>query len=142
MGTLIGLAAVTMGACAACTPADASASLPSYDSLESTHQAINELINCVDDAPDSTLVYNEGVLTTTNSIKCTEVVEIFHFDSEESKAGTYSLLAEAEGTVRFAEGKNWFVVDYSDVATVEGVSDRIDVAELAENLDAQYSEVK
>lgn len=141
-GTLIGLAGVTMGLCVACGPADASASLPSYESLETAHQAVGELVDCMDDAPDSTLVYNDDGLTSTDSIKCTEEVEIFYFDSEESKEGTYSLLAEAEGTVRFAEGSNWFVVDYSDVATSSGMSDPIDVAQLAEDLDARYTEVE
>lgn len=140
--TFFGFGAVTVGACVACAPVDAPPSLPSYDSLESTHRAVDELVDCLDDAPDPTRVYNEDILTPTNSIKCTESVEIFHFDSEDSKDETYSILAKAEGTVRFAVGQNWFVVDYSDVATSGGVSDPLDLADLAEGLDARYTEVQ
>lgn len=139
--TFFGLGVLTIGACVACSPADTSTSLPSYDSLEGTHQAVDELIDCMNEAPDSTRVYNESILVPTNSIKCTESVEIFHFRSDELKNETYSILAEAEGTVRFAVGQNWFVVDYSDVATSGEDSDSFDLADLAEKLDARYSEV-
>ncbi len=139
---LTGFAAVLMGACSACTPAGASSDLPSFDSLESTHRAVDELIGCVDQAPESTKVHNADGLVTTNSIKCTQSVEVFHFGSEESKDEIYSLLADAEGTVRFAEGRNWFAADFSDAAGNEGASDPRDLAALAEELGARYTEVK
>jgi hypothetical protein len=141
-GALIGLAALFIGACSACSPAGASGGLPRFDSLESAHQAVDELIGCEDEAPESTRVHNPDGLVTTNSVKCTQSVEVFHFDSERSKTEIHSLLADAEGTVRFAEGENWFVVDLSDAAGSTASSDPRDLAGLAEELGARYTEVK
>jgi hypothetical protein len=141
-GALIGLAALLTGACAACTPTGASSGLPSFDSLESTRQAVDELIGCVDDAPESIGVHNADGLVTTDSIKCSQSLEIFHFKTEESKDEIYSLFSDAEGTAKFVEGQNWFVVDFSGLTGSDAASDPRDLSALAEHLGAQYTEAK
>ena len=61
------------------------------------------------------------------------------FDSDEARANVYDLFANAGNTVYMVEGRNWFVVDASEIM-VETVSDRtIDIEQLADALDARYT---
>lgn len=142
MSTSIAIGLLVGAACVACTPADASTSLPRFESLEETRQAVSEAMDCAEKALEPTQVHDEAGLFTTDSAKCTDSVEVFYFESEDSKAKTYSILADADGTVSFVEGQNWFVVDYSQVATNEGKSRPADFARLASELDARFTEVK
>lgn len=73
---------------------------------------------------------------------CTNTVEVLWFESQEAREKVYELIASAAGSagaVYFAEGRNWFVADVSEVAMGAVPERKLNLEELAENLDAQYT---
>jgi hypothetical protein len=140
------LLALVVGACSGCTAEEPSTDdLPSYNSLEETRQAVSERLNCQDDPPDSTVVFGDDGPIHTESVKCTQTVEVFYFDSQEARDDTYTLMsdaAESGGSVYFAEGRNWFVVDYSEVGLGNADPEPVDLSVLSEPLGTRFTEVK
>lgn len=136
------LALLAVPACSAREPAVDE--LPSYDSFDAVRQAVTEQLECEDTPPSPTRVMGDGVQIPTESVKCTTAVEIFYFDSQEARNKAYDTLAsaaESDGSVYFAEGRNWFVVDYSEVTVGGDDPQSPDLAGLAEALGARYTEV-
>lgn len=116
--------------------------LPAFDSLESTYQAVDEVVDCSDDAPEPADKRTASGGPTGESVMCTSTVEVLWFDSDEARQDVYDLLADTAGdggSVYFAEGRNWFVADGANVM-VGAVPERtIDVEQLAEALGARYT---
>ena len=79
------------------------------------------------------------------SVKCTRTVEIFYFDSPAAREDAYTLLAsaaESDGSVYFAEGENWFVVDFSEVGVGTADPQSVDLSVLSAPLGTRFTEVK
>ena len=126
-----------VGAVAGCS--EDTEELPAFDSLEATYQAVDEIVDCSDDAPEPAVKLPGSGQDTGESLMCTSTVEVLWFDSDEARANVYDLFANAGNTVYMVEGRNWFVVDASEIM-VETVSDRtIDIEQLADALDARYT---
>jgi hypothetical protein len=135
-----------IGTCSACTAAaGAPAELPEFDSLQTAFEAVDKNIGCLDGVDGSTSVYDGVGLLNTESTKCTETVEVFYFEAagdREHVVTTLSAAAEGDGSMQFVEGKNWFVVDYSEVAAGSSPDGSRDLADLAEMLGAEFTEVE
>lgn len=136
-----------MGTCSACGAEEASADgLPSVNSLEEARQAVSGQLDCREDPPSPTVaVMGTDGKIPAESVKCTQTVEIFYFDSSDARDEAYTLMADAagsDGSVYFAEGKNWFVVDYSEVGIGAAEPEPMDLAVLSEPLGTRFSEVK
>lgn len=74
---------------------------------------------------------------------CANGVEVIWFESPESKERVRDLLSDAagpSGSVRIVEGDNWLVADYSKVQVGVTPNTQIDMRQLAERLDAEYTE--
>lgn len=116
--------------------------LPAFDSLEATYQAVDEVVDCSDDAPEPAGKRTTSGGPTGESVMCTSTVEVLWFDSDEARQDVYDLLAETAGdgdSVYFVEGRNWFVADGAEVM-VGAVPERsIDMEQLAEALGARYT---
>ena len=153
--TLKNRAAVTAGSlallggmCSGCAADEPSrTNLPSYNSLEDARQAVTEHLDCREDPPGPTAVMGSNGRVPTESVKCTQTVEIFYFESQDARDETYALMssaAESKGSVYFAEGENWFVVDYSEVGVGDGTTDPepMDLSGLSEPLGTRFTEVK
>ena len=126
-----------VGAVAGCS--EDTEELPAFDSLEATYQAVDEIVDCSDDAPEPAVKLPGSGQDTGESLMCTSTVEVLWFDSDEARANVYDLLTNAGNTVYLAEGRNWFVVDASEIM-VETMSERtIDMEQLADILDARYT---
>ena len=140
------LLTLLVGACSAGTPAEPSTDgLPSYASLEETRQAVSGQLDCREDPPPPTAVMGSNGRIPAESVKCTQTVEIFHFDTPDARDEAYTLMAgagESEGSVYFAEGKNWFVVDYSEVGVGSADPEPLDLSALSEPLGTRFTEVK
>ncbi|MBG6192496.1 hypothetical protein IWX64_003470 [Arthrobacter sp. CAN_A212] len=79
------------------------------------------------------------------SVKCTQTAEIFYFTSQDARDDAYNLMAgtaETGGSVYFAEGRNWFVVDYSEVGLGATDPETLDLSVLSEPLGTRFTEVK
>ena len=141
-----GMLLLLIGACSACsTEQGPSDELPSFNSLEEARQAVAGQLDCVEDPPPSTDVMGSNGQIPAQSVKCTQTVEIFYFDSAEAREETYTLMGEAagpEGSVYFAEGRNWFVVDYSQVGVGSAEPEPRDLAALSEPLGTRFTEAK
>ena len=138
-GLLVLLAAV----CSACT-APTTDDLPAYGSLDEAREAVSGQLDCLEDPPESTDVMGSDGRIPTESVKCTSTVEIFYFDSQDARDATYDLMAgsaEGDGSVYFAEGRNWFVVDYSEVGVGDTDPDPLDLSVLSEPLGTRFTEV-
>lgn len=136
------LALLAVPACSAREPAVDE--LPSYDSFDAVREAVTEQLECEDTPPSPTRVMGDDGQIPAESEKCTPAVEIFYFDSQEARNKAYDTLAsaaESDGSVYFAEGRNWFVVDYSEVAVGGDDLHPLDLAALSEVLGARYTEV-
>lgn len=129
-----------LGAVAGCS--EDTDELPAFDSLEDTYQAVDEVVDCSDDAPEPADKRTSSGGPTGESVMCTSTVEVLWFDSDEARQDVYDLLADTAGggsSVYFAEGRNWFVADGAEVM-VGAVPERaIDMEQLADALDARYT---
>lgn len=116
--------------------------LPAFGSLEATYQAVDEVVDCSDDAPEPAVKLPGSGEPTGESVMCTSTVEVLWFDSDEARENVYDLLADtagAAGSVYFVEGNNWFVVDGAEVMVGAVPERRIDMEQLADALDARYT---
>jgi hypothetical protein len=71
-------------------------------------------------------------------------VEIFYFESPDARDDAFTVMADAagsDGSVYFAEGKNWFVVDYSEVAVGTTDPEPLDLSVLSDPLGTRFTEV-
>ena len=142
-----GSLALVIGACSACATSEPSTdNLPSYSSLEDARQAVAEHLDCQEDPPAPTAVMGSNGQIPSESVKCTQTVEIFHFQSPDARDEAYALMANAagsQGSVYFAEGKNWFVVDYSEVGIGDAstVPEPVDLSVLSEPLGTRFTEM-
>lgn len=119
-------------------------SLPKFKSLDATYQAVDEAVNCTDDAPDPPhKVAPEGG-PTGESVMCTNTVEVLWFESNEARENVYELYSSAAGpagSVRFVEGQNWLVVDGSEVKIGKAPKklEKRNLERLAEKLDGRFT---
>lgn len=137
---------LVIGTCSACSVEKASADgLPSVSSLEEARQAVSGQLDCQEDPPSPTAVMGADGQIPAESVKCTQTVEIFYFDSSGARDEAYTVMADAAGSagsVYFAEGKNWFVVDYSEVGIGAADPEPMDLSTLSESLGTRFTEVK
>ncbi|CEA06904.1 hypothetical protein BN1051_00208 [Arthrobacter saudimassiliensis] len=142
----LGALILLIGAGTACTAdAPSTEDLPSYNSLEAARQAVSGQLDCQEDPPPPTEVMGSNGQLPAESVKCTRTVEIFYFESPEARDEAYTLMSNAagsEGSVYFAEGRNWFVVDYSEVGVGGGDPEPLDLSALSEPLGTRFTEVK
>ena len=140
-----GILALLAATCSACTAEKPTADdLPSYGSLDEVRQAVSGQLDCLDDPPQSTDVMGDNGRIPAESVKCTSTVEIFYFDSQDARDEAYDLMAgtaEGDGSVYFAEGRNWFVVDYSEVGIGDTDPEPLDLSVLSEPLGSRFTEV-
>ncbi|WP_345311869.1 hypothetical protein [Kocuria gwangalliensis] len=132
----LGLAGVVAG-CSSDTE-----DLPAFDSLNATYQAVDEVVDCSEDVSEPPVKSPGSGTDAGESELCTNTVEVLWFDNDEARDDVYELLASAAGSagaVYFVEGRNWFVADYSEVQAGSVPEREIDMEQLAEVLDAQYT---
>ncbi|MBP3037568.1 hypothetical protein J2M53_15085 [Arthrobacter sp. zg-ZUI100] len=145
-----GFLTLLVGACSACAAGSAATNdspddLPSVSSLEEARQAVSGQLECLDDPPASTAVMGDAGQIPAESVKCTQTVEIFYFESLDARDEAYGLMASAAqsgGSVYFAEGRNWFVVDYSEVGVGTTDPEPLDLSVLSAPLGTRFTEVK
>jgi hypothetical protein len=133
----MGLTAIMTG-CS--TGSNTAQSLPAYDSLDETYEAVDAVLDCVDNPPQAPHKVPQSGGPTGTSEMCTNTVEVLWFDSDEAYKNVYDLYASAAapgGSVYFATGQNWFVVDDSEVAVGTTPESR-DLETLAKKLGAEY----
>lgn len=129
-----------VGIVAAC--GDTDEDLPAFDSLESAYQAVDDAVDCAEDASDPPTKILESDGPTGESVMCTNTVEVLWFETQDARDDVYDLLAGAAGptgAVYFAVGRNWFVADVSEVAVGAAPEREMDMEGLAEVLGAQYT---
>jgi hypothetical protein len=145
LGAVLSICAIIIGACSACTAASgAPTELPEFDSLHTAFEAVDKNVGCVDGVNGATSVYDNVDKLNTESTKCTDTVEVFYCETAKDRehvVTTLSVAAEGDGSMQFVEGKNWFVVDYSEVAVGSSPDGSRDLAGLAEKLEAEFTEV-
>ncbi|MCC3265229.1 hypothetical protein [Arthrobacter gengyunqii] len=141
-GTFVLLIGASSG-CAAAQPS--TDDLPSFSSLEDARQAVANQLDCLEDPPSPTAVMGSTGRIPAESVKCTQTVEILYFESAEARDEAYNVMGDAagsEGSVYFAEGRNWFVVDFSEVGVGTTDPEPLDLSALSEPLGTRFTEVK
>lgn len=140
------LFSLIVGTCTACsTTSPSTDGLPSISSLADARETVSDHLDCLEDPPPPTTVMGDDGPIPGESVKCTQTAEIFYFPSQESRDDAYNLMAgtaETGGSVYFAEGKNWFVVDYSEVALGNNDPETLDLSVLSDPLGTRFTEVK
>lgn len=115
--------------------------LPKYGSLSDVRKAVDDVVHCDENPrrPPEKVMDPPGF--TGQAVMCVDAVEILWFDSSDALDRTYDMFYSAAGeagSVYFVRGKNWFVVDYSEVQVGAVVDRRVDMKRLADELGAEY----
>lgn len=113
--------------------------LPASDSLEATYQAVEEVVDCSESAPEPAVKLPRSGRDTGESVMCTSPVEVLWFHRDEARENVYEVLADTAGAVYLVKGRNWFVTDGAEVMVGAVLERRIDMEQLADALDARYT---
>lgn len=136
------LAAALTGCSVQADPAEPES--PEFTSLADAYRAVDEIADCDETPPEPPAVYLPDGGATGEALMCTGSVALFWFETDQERSAVLYLLASAatpaeDKWVYFAEGKNWFLADMSDVQVGSEPDRRVNVAEVAEALGAQYT---
>lgn len=69
--------------------------LPGFDSLDATYRAVDEVVDCSEDAPEPAVKLPGSGEPTGESVMCTSTVEVLWFDSD--APGTVALVTASPG---------------------------------------------
>ena len=78
-----------VGVVAAC--GDTDENLPAFDSLESVYQAVDDAVDCAEDAPDPPTKILESDRPTGKSVMCTDTVEVLWFETQKALSAQYTV---------------------------------------------------
>lgn len=143
-GTTRGLLAGVVGCLLMVSSGKTQDSLPEFESLNDVYQMVSQNASCPGSDSEPPTKILPGGVPPGESKMCANGVEVIWFESLESKEWVQNLLGDAAGSggsVRFVEGANWLVADYSEVQVGATPNAQINMKQLAERLDAEYVEL-
>ncbi|WP_461163536.1 hypothetical protein [Arthrobacter sp. R4-81] len=134
------LVAVALTGCAAQaqTPGE---NLQAFSSIDEAYAAVDELLDCTPDPVGEPIVpMGDGVPLTSAQTLCFENVQIDVYTDQKALQESYRMLSDShQGKVHLVHGKNWMVVDLSEMAT--GQPSTRDIEHLAKELNGLYAVV-
>lgn len=122
-----------------CSPDQEAESLPAFDSIEEAFDAVDAVLRCEGNPVGHPIVpMGDGVPLTTEQRLCAEHVQVGLYPDEESLQQAFELWSDSgQGEIKLVRGRNWLVVDVTDVAT--GEPSTWDIDGLAEDLGGEYT---
>lgn len=112
-----------------------------FSSIDEAYTAVDDILGCESDpAGDPIVPMGDGVPLTSAQKLCFENVQLDLYKDQSALQETYRMLSDSnQGKVHLVHGKNWMVVDFSQMAT--GQPSTSNIQRLAKELNGEYSVV-
>lgn len=122
-----------------CTPAQETESLAAFDSIDEAYKAVDAVLACEEEpAGDPIVPMGDGVPLTSAQRLCFENVQVDLYTDERALQQSFDIWSDTnQGKIHLVRGRNWLVVDVTDVAT--GQPTTSDLEHLAEEVGGEYT---
>jgi hypothetical protein len=118
-----------------------SENLQGFSSIDEAYTAVDDILHCESDpAGEPIIPMGDGVKLTSAQKLCFENVQIDLYTDQDGLREGYQILSDSnQGDVHLVHGKNWMVVDLSEMAT--GQPSTRNIERLAKELNGEYAVV-
>ncbi len=115
--------------------------LQAFSSIDEAYTAVDDILGCESDPVGEPIVpMDDGVMLTSAQKLCFENVQVDLYADQDALRESYQILSDSnQGKVHLVHGKNWMVVDFSEMAT--GHPSTRNVQRLARELNGEYTVV-
>ncbi|MGX9901994.1 hypothetical protein ACW0JT_23205 [Arthrobacter sp. SA17] len=115
--------------------------LQAFSSIDEAYAAIDDILDCEPDPVGQPIVpMGDGVPLTSAQKLCFENVQIDLYTDQTVLQESYRMMSDSnQGKVHLVQGKNWMVVDLSEMAT--GQPSTRNIERLAKELNGEYAVV-
>ena len=115
--------------------------LQMFSSIDEAYTAVDDILGCEPDpAGDPIVPMSHGGQLTSAQKLCFENVQLDLYTDQNALQEGYRMLSDSnQGKVPLVHGKNWMVVDFSQIAT--GQPSTSNIQRLAKELNGEYSVV-
>lgn len=112
--------------------------LQGFGSMDEAYTAVNDVLACeADPVGDPIVPMGDGLRLASAQKLCFERVQIDLFADEKAFRETYQILSDSnQGKIHLVHGKNWMVVDFTEMAT--GQPSTRDIERLVKELNSEY----
>lgn len=109
--------------------------------MDEAYTAVDDILDCASDPAGEPIVpMGDGVKLTSAQKLCFENVQIDLYADEDALRESYQILSDTnQGKVHLVHGKNWMVVDVSEMATAQ--PSKRNIERLAKELNGEYAVV-
>jgi hypothetical protein len=106
--------------------------------MDEAYTAVDDALACeANPVGDPIVPMGDGIRLASAQKLCFANVQIDLYADEESFRETYQILSDSnQGRIHLVHGKNWMVVDFTEIAT--GQPSTRDIERLAKELNGQY----
>lgn len=106
--------------------------------MDEAYAAVNDVLGCeADPVGDPIVPMGDGIRLASAQKLCFEKVQVDLFADEKAFRETYQILSDStQGKIHLVHGKNWMVVDFTEIAT--GQPSTRDIGHLVEELNGEY----
>jgi hypothetical protein len=113
--------------------------LPVFSSIDEAYAAVDDILDCEPDpVGEPTVPMGDGVRLTSAQKLCFENVQIDLYVDQNALQESYQILSDTnQGKIHLVHGKNWMVVDFSQMAT--GRPSTRNIERLANELNGEYA---
>jgi hypothetical protein len=112
--------------------------LQSFSSMDEAYTAVDDVLACeADPVGDPIVPMGDGIRLASAQKLCFEKVQIDLFADEKAFRETYQILSDSnQGKIHLVHGKNWMLVDFTEIAT--GQPSTRDIERLLKELNGEY----
>lgn len=112
-----------------------------FSSIEEAYTAVDDILDCESDpVGEPTVPMGDGVKLTSAQKLCFENVQVDLYADQDALRESYRILSDSnQGKVHLVHGKNWMVVDLSELAT--GQPSPRNIERVAKELSGEYAVV-
>lgn len=115
--------------------------LQAFSSIDEAYTAVDDILDCETDPVGEPIVpMGDGVPLTSEQKLCFENVQLDLYPDQNALQESYQILSDTnQGKIHLVHGKNWMVVDLSQMAT--GQPSTKNIERLAKELNGEYAVV-
>ncbi|MDQ0921880.1 hypothetical protein QF038_000388 [Pseudarthrobacter sp. W1I19] len=112
--------------------------LQEFRSMDEAYMAVDGALACeADPVGDPIVPMGDDIRLASAQKLCFEKVQIDLFVNEKTFRETYQILSDSnQGKIHLVHGKNWMVVDFTEIAT--GQPSTRDIGRLVKELNGEY----
>lgn len=132
------LAAITLGGCVAQEQPQGE-NLQGFSSMDDAYTAVDDILDCEPDPVGEPIVpMGDGVRLTSAQKLCFANVQVDLYSGQKALGESYRMLSDSnQGKIHLVYGKNWMVVDFTEMAV--GQPSTRDIERLVKELNGEYA---